>query len=229
MRVAVVPARGGSKRIPRKNVRPFHGRPMIAWPLDAALRSGLFDRVIVSTDDDEVAACSRAAGAEVPFARPAELATDHTPTADVIAHAIDWLRASGEDPSAVCCLYATAPFVLPEDLAEGLRLLESGDWDYAFSATDYPSPVFRAFLEDPAGGVRMLHPEHFASRSQDLPEVLHDAAQFYWGRPAAWCERRVVFSERSQVVRIPRWRVQDIDTPDDWKRAELLAPALLGE
>lgn len=228
VRLAVIPARGGSKRIPRKNVRPFCGRPMIAWAIDAARESGLFDHVIVSTDDAQIAETAREFGAETPFTRPAELANDHAGTIPVIAHATGWAREQGWAFDAVCCVYPTAPMISPGDLAEGLRLLGEGSHDFVFSATDYAAPVFRAFVQAEDGGVEMIFPEHFDSRSQDLPRALHDAAQFYWGLPDAWLGAKTLFGPRSRALLIPRWRVQDIDTPEDWVRAEALFQALGG-
>lgn len=227
MRAAVIPARGGSKRIPRKNVRNFAGKPMIAHSIEVALASKLFDRVIVSTDDEEIVAVSRAHGAEVPFIRPASLADDYSGTTPVVAHAVEWLqRQGGIDPEAVCCIYATAPFVTVHDLAQGLSQLLNGSWDYVFSATTYSSPVFRSFRRSSPGGLEMLFPRHFETRSQDLDEVFHDAGQFYWGRARAWIEQREIFGAKSDVVPLPRWRVQDIDTPEDWERAERLHKSL---
>lgn len=223
MRVAIIPARGGSKRIPRKNVREFAGKPMIAHSIERAGESGVFDRVLVSTDDQEIARVARGYGAEVPFMRPPELADDYTGTTDVIAHAIGWLQSGSESLSAVCCIYATAPFIQVEDLRHGLETLESGNWEYVFAATRFDAPIFRAFRKNAKGGLEMLFPEHFTSRSQDLPEAWHDAAQFYWGRPRAWLNRLRVFDQHSTVVHIPKWRVQDIDTEEDWARAEAIA------
>jgi N-acylneuraminate cytidylyltransferase len=225
MRLAVIPARGGSKRLPRKNVRTFRGRPMIAWSIDAARRSGVFDDIIVSTDDFEIAEVARSVGASVPFMRPAELSGDHVTTAAVIAHATRWCKENGPAPRAVCCIYATAPLMSPQDIARGLITLESGAWDFAFSAAEYRSSIFRAFRQLPGGGVEMYFPDRYESRTQDLPVALHDAAQFYWGRPEAWLEQRIIFGARSVPVVIPNWRVQDIDTEDDWQRAELLMSA----
>jgi len=228
MKIAVIPARGGSKRIPRKNIKPFSGKPMIAWSIEAAKSSGLFDRIIVSTDDAEIAEVAKQWGAEVHFMRPEALSNDHAGTTPVIAHATQWALAQGMDVEAVCCIYATAPFVQVDDLKRGWEALESGDWDYAFTVTDFAAPIFRAFRQTKEGGIEMFYPEHFAARSQDLPVALHDAGQFYWGRPAAWIEGKRIFDHRSKPVLIPRWRVQDIDTPDDWERAEILAPIIMG-
>lgn len=227
MRLAVIPARGGSKRIPRKNIRPFAGRPMIAYSIGAALQSGIFDRIIVSTDDEEIASVARGCGAEVPFLRPTELSDDQTGTTEVVAHAIEWLSADGKcDLSSVCCIYATAPFIRPADIRRGLEVLESADWQFVFSATNFASPIFRSFRKNASGALEMFFPQFYAMRSQDLPDALHDAAQFYWGKPAAWLGKAKVFDERSTVVLLPRWRVQDIDCEDDWVRAEMVAASM---
>lgn len=228
MRLAVIPARGGSKRIPRKNIKSFCGKPMIAWSIQAALDSQLFDRVIVSTDDAEIADVARQWGAEVPFMRPSELADDYAGTTPVVAHAAQWFARSGLTPDLVCCLYATAPFVQVSDIRAGLDLLESGAWAYSFSATTYAAPIFRSFQLTSSGGVEMFFPDQFSSRSQDLPDALHDAGQFYWGKTSAWVDALRIFDHHSIPVVVPRWRVQDIDTVEDWQRAEILAPMILG-
>jgi N-acylneuraminate cytidylyltransferase len=224
--VAVIPARGGSKRIPRKNVRSFAGKPMMTYSIERALESGLFARVIVSTDDDEIADIATARGAEVPFRRPADLADDHATTLDVMHHAVSWLRAGGIDMTAVCCIYATAPFISSVDLVRGLERFVSGGWSYVFAATTFAYPIFRSFQMESGGGLRMLFPQHALTRSQDLPTALHDAGQFYWGQPQSWLDRVAIFGAQSAIVQIPSWRVQDIDTPEDWQRAELIARLL---
>jgi N-acylneuraminate cytidylyltransferase len=226
--IAVIPARGGSKRIPRKNIKDFCGKPMIAWSIEAAKASGLFEHIIVSTDDAEIAAVAKQWGAEVPFVRPAELSNDHAGTTEVIAHATQWALDQDFNVKAVCCIYATAPFVQVDDLKRGLEALESGDWAYAFTVTNYAAPIFRSFKRTAEGGIEMFFPEHFSTRSQDLPAALHDAGQFYWGRPSAWLEGKDAFGPQSFPVIIPHWRIQDIDSPDDWHRAEILAPAIMG-
>lgn len=226
MRIAVIPARGGSKRIPRKNIKSFCGKPMIAWSIEAAKAARLFDHVLVSTDDAEIADVARTLGAEVPFTRPAELSNDFAGTTEVIAHATQWSMGQGWEISAVCCIYATAPFVRADDIRRGLEALESGNWAYAFSVTDFAAPIFRSFRLHPEGGLEMFFPEHFLTRSQDLPIALHDAGQFYWGTPEAWTEGKRIFDRHSVPVMIPRWRVQDIDNPDDWEKAEIVAPAI---
>jgi pseudaminic acid cytidylyltransferase len=196
---------------------------MIGYSIESALRSGVFDRIVVSTDDAEISAVAREFGAEVPFMRPAALADDHTGTTEVIAHAVEWFNARGDSISEVCCIYPTAPFISCDDLKEGLRLVQTGRWRYVFAAASFSAPVYRAFRRSGDGGLEMLFPENFTVRSQDLPEVLHDAGQFYWGKPEAWLNRERVFDRHSTVVPIPSWRVQDIDTEEDWEYAEAMA------
>ncbi len=221
MNVAVIPARGGSKRIPRKNIKQFCGKPMIAWPIGVAKQSGLFEHIIVSTDDDEIAEASKSFGAEVPFIRPAELSDDYAGTTEVIAHAVSWMHEQQWQLKAVCCIYATSVFFTMEDLKKGFDALSTGNWLYSFSVTDFECPIFRSFKEHPEGGVEMFFPEQFEKRSQDLPNALHDAAQFYWGKPDAWENNLKLYESHSYPIKIPRWRVQDIDTEDDWIRAEM--------
>jgi N-acylneuraminate cytidylyltransferase len=220
MRIAVIPARGGSKRIPCKNIKPFGGLPMIAWSIRAAIDSQCFDRIIVSTDDNEIAQAAMTHGAECPFVRPPELSDDHTGTIPVIAHAVAWCNDQGHAVNDVCCIYATAPFIRADDIQRGLEILQSSGADYAFSVTSYPFPIQRAIRITPNQRVKMFQPEHFNTRSQDLVEAWHDAGQFYWGRAHAWLAHQPVFSEASAPVALPRYRVQDIDTLEDWERAE---------
>lgn len=215
MRIALIPARGGSKRIPRKNIRPFCGKPIIAWPIEAAIQSGLFGRVVVSTDDAEIAAIAREFGAETPFDRPANLADDMTPTRDVIIHALESLP----DVRELCCIYATAAFVTPAHLSAAYELL---DEDFVFAAATYAHPVQRAMVQGPSSGVQMLSPEYAGTRSQDLPETFHDAGQFYWGRAEAFAARVPMFGPTARPYLLDRRAVQDIDTPEDWDVAEAM-------
>ncbi len=221
MRLAIIPARGGSKRIPRKNIKPFGGLPMIAWSIRAALQSGCFDRIIVSTDDTEIARVARDFGAEVPFIRPAELSDDHTGTVPVVAHAVAWQSQQGDVARQVCCIYATAPFLRATDLQRGLQVLLNSGADYAFSVTSYAFPIQRAIRITPDQRVEMFNPEHSNTRSQDLEDAWHDAGQFYWGLAEAWLAHRPIFSSKSAPVILPRERVQDIDTPEDWAVAQI--------
>jgi len=221
--VGIIPARGGSKRIPRKNIRPFCGKPILAWSLEAAAATGVFDALLVSTDDEEIAAVAEAHGAEAPFRRPKELADDFAPTLPVVAHAVRWAEENRGPVEFACCLYPTAPFIRSSDLAAGLQALQADPTlHYAFSATTFAFPIFRALKRNLDGTVGMFWPENEFVRSQDLPEAWHDAGQFYWGRGRAFQERRGFFSSRARPVVLPRRLVQDIDTEEDWEAAELL-------
>jgi N-acylneuraminate cytidylyltransferase len=224
--IAIIPARGGSKRIPRKNIRLFCGKPMIAWSIEAARTAAIFDAILVSTDDDEIASVAETCGAQAPFRRPAELANDHTPTLPVIAHAIRWWEEHRAPVEFACCIYATAPFLQAQYLCEGLELLKAHrDAEFAFSITSYAFPIFRALARNADGTVGMFWPENEMKRSQDLPEAWHDAGQFYWGTRQAFYNRLGMFSARAYPVVLPRHQVQDIDTPVDWARAELMFAA----
>jgi pseudaminic acid cytidylyltransferase len=227
MKIALIPARGGSKRIPGKNTRVFAGRPMLSWVVEAARQSGCFDRIVVSTDDPAIAAVAREAGAEVPFMRPPELADDHTGLIDVIRHTVHTLLPQADDSDLVCNLLATAAFLRPSDLQQGLsRLLETGGADFALSVAAFPAPIQRALKLDAADRVSMFDPDQFPRRSQDLEPAFHDAGQFCWGRARAWLNVRNVFTPACVAIRLPAHRVQDIDTPDDWHRAEWLFKAM---
>jgi N-acylneuraminate cytidylyltransferase len=220
--IAIIPARGGSKRIRNKNVREFCGRPMIAWSIDAARNSSLFDQIVVSTDCSQIAEVARQCGARVPFMRPAELSDDHTPTIPVIRHAIEQLASAGRQADFVCCIYATAPFIEPNDLHSAWQLLQSDpDLEFAFPVATFAFPIFRA-LRIENDRTTMIWPEHELTRSQDLPETFHDAGQFYFGRTTAFHTREGFFSANSAPVVLPRERVQDIDSEEDWARAEAM-------
>ncbi|MBN7771277.1 pseudaminic acid cytidylyltransferase [Marinobacter daepoensis] len=225
-RLAIIPARGGSKRIPRKNIKEFCGKPMIAWSIDAARESGCFDHIIVSTDDPEIAAVAEAHGAEVPFTRPPELSDDHTATRPVINHAIQEATGLWGLPEYVCCLYATAPFVLAEDLQQAFAKLRDSNADFVFSAGRFPYPIKRGFRVNGEGRVERLWPEHRYTRSQDLEEAYHDAGQFYWGKTKAFLDFGDPMSEAGIAYVLPGTRVHDIDTQEDWAVAELLYRAL---
>ena len=227
MRLAVIPARGGSKRIVGKNIKEFCGKPIIAYSIDAARKSGAFDHVIVSTDDPEIAEKAKSFGAQVPFLRPAELSDDFTATAPVVAHAINAVRPTLGAADAVCCLYATAPFVDPRDIASGLKRLSQNDCSYVVSVTSYAFPIQRALKVRDRDYVEMFQPREFSTRSQDLTEAWHDAGQFYWAKASTWLTDQTIFGPNTVGLPVPRYRVQDIDTLEDWKQAELMYAALL--
>lgn len=225
MKVAIIPARGGSKRIPRKNIKLFCGKPMIAWSIEQAKASKCFDNIIVSTDDYEIADIACQYGAEIPFMRPDELSNDYATTGQVMSHAVTWLQRESIIQSA-CCIYATAPFLSAEDIRNGYQRLKETQSDYVFSVTTYAFPIQRALKKNVDDGVSMFQPETFQMRSQDLEEAFHDAGQFYWGRPEAWKEGKPIFNSHSTAIVLPRHRVQDIDTQEDWDRAELMFQVL---
>lgn len=225
-RVAIIPARGGSKRIPRKNIKPFFGQPMIGYSIRAAQESGLFDSIMVSTDDEEIADVARSFGADIPFMRPADLANDHAGTGAVVVHALQWFAEHGMAYDAACCIYATAPLLDPERLKEGWDRLQGKR--FAFSVTSYAFPIQRALKKTADGSVDMFWPENLTKRSQDLEPAYHDAAQFYWGWSDAWVNGETAFSPISAPVILPRTQVVDIDTPEDWEVAEVTYRVLKG-
>lgn len=219
--VAIIPARGGSKRIPKKNIKEFHGFPLIAYSIKAALDSKLFDKVIVSTDDEEIAAIAKEYGAEIPFIRPKELSDDFTGTGDVVKRALEWLKANSETFEFACTIYATAPLLQPKYLIEGYKALKNSDAIHAFSATSMPFPIQRTFKVNNEGRCEMFTPEHYMTRSQDLEEAYQDAGQFYWTKVDKTSDE-IMFGKDSIPVILPRHLVQDIDTLEDWRRAEIM-------
>jgi len=225
MNIAVIPARGGSKRIPRKNIKAFGGKPMIAYAITAAKNSGLFDHVLVSTDDAEIASIANAWGAETPFVRPAELANDFTATVPVVAHAIQACEELGWSFDNVCCIYPGVPFIEVEDLQGAFKQLQVGSDDYCFPVAEFPSAIQRALKRNSDGEMQPFYPEFQLTRTQDLEPAYFDAGQFYWGNKRAWLNNPRIHSS-GIGYQIPSWRAVDIDTPDDWERAELLAMAI---
>ncbi len=223
--IAIIPARGGSTRIPKKNIKDFLGKPIIAYSIETAKKSNLFDSVIVSTDDEEIASVARKYGAEIPFIRPKELADNYTDTGDVITHAIEFLKAKGEQFDYVCTIYATAPLLDEKYLTEAFRKLTASDAHMAFGVTSMPFPIWRTFKITKEGRCEMFFPEFFKSRSQDLEDAYQDAGQFYWEninkKPSD-----IPFGKDSIPIVLPRYLVQDIDTPEDWETAEMMYTAL---
>ncbi len=224
--IAVIPARGGSKRIPRKNIKPFCGKPMIAYSIEAAIRSGIFDEIIVSTDDEEIADVAKNAGASVPFMRPKELSDDYTATGAVVEHAIKFLQARGDRIKFVCTIYATAPLIDEIYIKLGLEKLRASNAKNAFSCTSMPFPIWRTFKIAKDGRCEMFWRENFDKRSQDLEEAYQDAGQFYWTNLDAPSSDEIFFGRDSIAIVLPRHLVQDIDTPQDWIRAEFLYEAV---
>jgi len=226
MILAIIPARGGSKRIPQKNIKLFMGQPIISYSINAAKYSGLFDNIIVTTDSKEIARVAEKCGAEIPFIRPAELSDDFTGTDEVILHALNWFINKDINIDYVCCIYATAPFVKAEYIREGFEILRKMGSTSSFSVTTYPYPIFRSLKINNSGKLQMLWPEHWQTRSQDLFEVYHDAGQFYWADVKKYLVEKRFLGESAVPVIIPRYLVQDIDTIEDWKRAEIMFQVL---
>ena len=224
--VAVIPARGGSKRIPHKNIKPFCGKSMIAYSIEAAKDTGIFDRIIVSTDSKEIASIAKESGAEVPFMRPSELADDHTGTDAVILHVLKRLMEDGEKIDYICCIYATAPFIKAKYIIEGYDLLCNKNATSCFSVTTYSFPIFRSLKINNQDRLEMFWPEYRGTRSQDLPEAYHDAGQFYWADAKKYLKEKQFYSKYAVPVILPRYLVQDIDTPEDWETAEKMFSAL---
>ena len=219
--LCIIPARGGSKRIPRKNIRPFRGKPMLAWPLQTALKSGLFGTVMVSTDDEEIAATARDLGAEVPFLRSAQTASDHATTADVLREVIERYAQDGLQFDLACNLYPTAPLATAADLRAGLGLMETGGFDAVLAVAAFSFPILRSLSRDRDGRVRLNFPEHRDTRSQDLATAYHDAGQWCWFRVDAFLASGALLGDNTGSVSLPPDRVQDIDTEDDWAMATL--------
>jgi len=224
--VAIIHARGGSKRIPRKNIKDFHGKPAIAYPIDAALRSGVFDRVVVSTDDEEIMEVSRAYGAEAPYKRSPDLADDIAPTDNVLIKDIQILKKECVLEN-VCCIYGTSVFLQAQYLIDAQKKLTQGSYDSIVSVTDFDFHPLRGFTEDEQGNVAMMFPEYRYTRSQDLPKMFHDAGQFYFVKVGDFLSKGKVFSENMGVYHIPHHMVADIDTMEDWYRAEMIYKLIL--
>jgi pseudaminic acid cytidylyltransferase len=224
--VAVIPARGESKRIPHKNIKPFCGKPMIAYSIGAAKDAGIFDRIIVSTDSKKIASIAKDFGAESPFMRPAELADDFAGTDAVILHALKWLMEDGEKIDYICCIYATAPFVKAEYIIKGYNILRDEHATSCFSVTTYAFPIFRSLRINNQNRLEMFWPEYRETRSQDLPEAYHDAGQFYWADVKKYLKEKQFYSKNAVPVILPRYLVQDIDTPEDWETAEKMYSVL---
>lgn len=226
MKIAIIPARGGSKRIPKKNIKLFNGKPIISYPIQVALASNIFDHVIVTTDSDEIARVAMEAGAEIPFIRPSELSDDNTPTAPVIVHAINWVKENWGEVEYACCIYPTTPFLRNEYLNKGYELIVEQGVSSVFSVTSFPFAIFRALKVNEKGCIDMLWPEYELTRSQDLPDCFHDAGQFYWLHADKFLESRKLYAKDSMPVVLPRYLVQDIDTPEDWVNAEYMFKAI---
>jgi len=226
MSIAIIPARRGSKRIPGKNIKSFCGRPVISYSIEKAKRTGLFDRVIVSTDSPEIAEVARHYGAEVPYLRPAELADDFSTSDDVLVHALQLLEEKNQLPETCCCIYATAPFLQIKSLREGLDLIRNNPESASFAVAKSPWPILRSLKMCPDKRIKLFWPEHERSRSQDLREAFFDAGQFYWVHTRSFLRNKTTFPEVSYPVIIPRYLAHDLDDQEDWQAAEIVYKAL---
>ena len=226
MNIAIIPARGGSKRIPRKNIKSFYGKPMIAWAIDAAMQSGLFDRIIVSTEDEEIASIANRYGATTPFCRPNELSDDITPTVPVIAHAIQECINLGWHADYVCCIYPCVPFLVKDDLVKSLDIIKTEGAQFIYPVAEYAHPIQRAMRRLANGKMEFLSPHFESTRTQEFEKTYHDAGQFYWGKTSSWLAHNKMHTN-GLAMPIPNWRVVDIDSVDDWKRAELIFNSLV--
>jgi pseudaminic acid cytidylyltransferase len=229
MNIAVIPARGGNKRIPRKNIKLFHGLPVIAYAIKAAQESGIFEEIFVSTDDEEIAEVAESFGATIPWLRPKNLADDFSTTVSVIQDAVKRLNLSELNLENICCIYPATPLLKPIFLSDGLKVLKDGDWSYVFSGLKANTPPQRFFSLGASKGVEMLFPEFEITRTQDLGNYFSDAGQFYWGRISAWECGLPIFSSESTILEIPSGAAIDIDTLEDWHYAEALFHMIKGD
>lgn len=223
-KIAVIPARGGSKRIPRKNIKPFCGKPMLQWTIECALNSGLFDRVIVSTEDEYIAEIAISTGAEVPFLRPAALADDFTATVPVVCHVIEALDLPCL--AEVCCIYPTAVFTTAEILQQAFTLLNQSQADFVMPVTAFSCPLGRALVLDDNQRLTLLTPQNENTRTQDCKTFYHDVGQFYLGRAASWLAPKAFYANDVKALIMPKYLAHDIDTPEDWYYAELVFRAM---
>ena len=186
------------------------------------MKSNLFEKVIVSTDNEEIKDVALKYGAQVPFVRPKQFADDFIGTHEVIGHAVKWLEENGEKIDYVCCIYPTAPLLNKDDIVKGFKLIKSNKWRSVIAATNFSYSIFRSFKCLPNGELKMIFPKYYNSRSQDIPDVYHDAGLFYWAKPNTWKEKPKKYFQKKSIVKIPNYRIQDIDTLDDWKKAEII-------
>ena len=220
--IAIIPARGGSKRIPRKNIKFFGGAPIISYPIQELIKSNIFDSIYVSTDDSEIAEIAKYCGAKVPSLRSKKLADDITTTVEVIQAAIIDFGLDKQKTRQICCVYPTTPFLNSEDVQQGLKILQEGDWDYVISANKLNFLPQRTFMVGPNKRVKQHFDQFENKRTQDIDPSYRDAAQFYWGRASTWLARLPIFSSKSTIIEILRENTFDIDTMEDWDRAESL-------
>lgn len=220
--VCIIPARGGSKRIPRKNIKNFFGKPMLAYPIQTALESELFSKIIVSTDDPEIAEIAQKYGAEVPFIRPTDLADDFAGTAPVIKHALNFLAEAGETYTNVGFIYPCTPLISAEILQAAYSAWQTSKADGCMTVCEFPSAPQRGLIINSANRIESLYPENRGTRTQDLPSTYYDAGQFYFAKVTAYLAGLAMHSNRTFPYILSRHLAQDIDTPADWQQTELM-------
>ncbi len=219
--IAIIPARGGSKRIPRKNIKNFLGKPVISYSIEAALQSGLFEEVMVSTDDKEIAEIAKSYGASVPFLRSPKTADDFATVSEVIEEVLQKYTAELQrNYDYVCCLFATAPLVSAEDLRKAFAQLEQSEFDGIFPVVPFPAPIQRA-LHFQGNKIRMIYPENLNKRSQDLAPAYYDAGQYYWIKTDIFLKEKKLWTDNVTAIVTDELKAQDIDNPSDWKLAEM--------
>ena len=226
MNIAIIPARGGSKRILNKNIKKFHGKPIIAWTIECAVKSNLFDKIIVSTDDKKIARVVKKIGAEVPFIRPTSLAKNSVGIKDVIFHSVSWLLKNNVKPKYICCMFPTAPLMKTMDVRLGYNKIKKNKYNYVFSSTTFPTSIFRSFYSDNKKTPKPCFPKKFTKTFRNKTNFFYDAGQFYWGKTEAWLNKKNIFAKYSSIIEIPRWRAVDINTLEDWNVANKLFMAI---
>lgn len=219
--IAIIPARGGSKRIPRKNIEEFHGKPMISYAIENALNSKIFDEVFVSTDDEDIAVIARNYGAVVPVMRSNKNSDDFATTYDVLAEVLDYYHSNGRSIDKACCIYPCTPLLSLDNLTDGFERFKDSDFDVLLSSVKFEANIQRGFTLNEVGNVHLLHPEFILERSQDLTPTYHDAGAFYFFNSASLLTNKSLWVGKIGALELPARRVQDIDTPEDWKMAEL--------
>ncbi len=220
MKIAIIPARRGSKRIKNKNIKNFCGKPIISYSIETALNTKIFDKIIVSTDCEKISKISKSYGASVPFKRPPELSDDYTGIHEVLKDTV--LKLKLNDNDLVCCIFATAPFINTDDIIKGFKKIISEKWEVVISAAKYNYPVYRSFMDNKEKGLKMLFPNYYKIRSQDIKDLYHDAGQFFWSSVSVLKNQSKKYNHKNSIIEIPSWRCQDIDTYEDWKRAEII-------
>lgn len=228
-KLAIITARGGSKRIPRKNIKDFLGRPIISYSISAAIESNLFDEIMVSTDDHEIAEIAKQYGAKVPFLRSSKNSDDFASTMDVILEVLQEYKVRGEEFQSGCCIYPTAPFIDGDLLNKSYQLLLEEEYDTVFPVVQFSNPIQRALVMDPNRKVSMMHPEFRSSRSQDLEKAYYDSGQFYWFNIKKLLAQQKLWTDNTGVIELEEHQVQDIDNPIDWKLAELKYKLIIEE